>query len=134
MADFAADMVRMKSKSAKENQLIALISSLKTVEAVRQHFLPVFLIQYAGDPNAGWRHKLSSSKEFLAVSLKFFAEQNRAEFVQQLSPQANIKRRYAPITTTILAAIWCDFVRQHQDVLSGRKAECKLLLQIIIQD
>ena len=125
MADFTADMRLLKKKSAKENAFIERVSNLRTVEAVRQYFLPDYLMQYVGDIRNGWRHKLTASMEFVPTVLKFFARQNSDEFVQQLSPQSNIKRRYVPLTTTILSAIWCDFLRQNRQVTVVSREECK---------
>ena len=143
MAKFLKSLSDIKKKSKLEKRIIAALSEYSDVDAIRQVFLPAYLAHIVGDTTHGYREKLSTGNNYMAVISRFFSNENAAlvlnpvtnqmepAFVQQLTPQANVRARGQKITTTILACIWCDYIKAHK-ITKIDLENCKFLSLLFI--
>jgi len=112
---------------AMEKDLVKRLQSVKSIEELRKIYLPEYLAPLCDE----WKRKLTENKyEKLHLVWRMFSESNQAKyiqqsfpkvaldpntddslFVQQLCPQAHVDPKYALITSTILATIWCAFIK-----------------------
>ena len=143
--DFWADLEKMKKKTKAERQIISTLKAYKTLESIRTKFLPKYLECFVADEKSGWRKKFGKNADYIPIVLRFFAAENRftaadetcpfEEFVQQLSPLPKISARYTGITSTILAWIFCSYLKklmavtpktEQPAILKYLKDECML--------
>ena len=127
METFLKGLKDMNKKSKLERQVIDSLALYSDIDSVRQVFLPAFLLHIVGDQSKGYRAKLKYDKNYLPLVLRLFGTENselvlnpatnelEPVFLQQLTPQANVRARSQRITTTILACIWCDYIKTHEN-------------------
>ena len=127
LREFHTDLASIKKKTKIEAAVIEELMKFPDIQDLREYFLPPYLMHIYGDEEKGWRAKLAADKDWLMLALRFFAQENNEEFVQQMTPQPNLHARYQEITTTILAAIWCDHLHQNHGILADHfnDPECK---------
>jgi hypothetical protein len=121
LANFHADLKKIKNATKSEKEAIELLLQFPDIKSIRSEFLPAYLHEIIADEKGGWQSKLCSHKNFLTKCLKLFGEMNTFEFIQQMSPQPKFSARYTGLTTTILAGIWCSFLKKYPDTLKDEK-------------
>ncbi len=103
-----------------QNEL-RMINEMKPLsrEQLRLQFLPACFKDYVSDEKTGHGWKSTLFPNGILLILSFFHQVNQTSGKHQLIfPTANAVPRYVQITSTILAAIWTRFLKDHKHLQS----------------
>lgn len=96
-------------EKAEIQQLIPPLAEKDFIEKLRDQYLPAMLKPFCD----GWKSKISKNDYVNAWPvLQFYYDENAVEFTQLLSPQPSVSGRFIGVTTTILANVFCKFMKK----------------------